>query len=37
MKKNKNVTIKKSNKFILEYIIKPALLTYGIKGLSYLI
>ena len=37
MKKNKNVTIKKSNKFILEYIIKPALLTYGIKGLSYYI
>ena len=37
MKKNKNATIKKSNKFIFEYIVKPALLTYGIKGLSYYI
>ena len=34
MKNNKNNTIKKSSKFIFEYVIKPALLTYGIKEIK---
>ena len=34
MKNNKKEIIKKSNKFIFEYIVKPAILTYGIKALK---
>ena len=34
MKNNKKEIIKKSNKFIFEYIVKPSILTYGIKALK---
>ena len=34
MKKNKNI-VRKSNKFIFKYFIKPIILTYGEKALIY--